>query len=138
METEQRRRTDSEKSMRKQERRIKEISFAAEEDRKTHDGLREQLDKFNTRVRILKRQLEEAVSPLLMYSSYYVSSQVETIKWKVLNTKSYLSTPKNLKELQRQRQNGQWWSTFCSCDKNPEHFNHWRVIVLYSVMMITK
>lgn len=80
METEQRRRTDSEKSMRKQERRIKEISFAAEEDRKTHDGLREQLDKFNTRVRILKRQLEEAVSPLLMYSSYYVSSQVETIK----------------------------------------------------------
>ncbi|XP_071815059.1 uncharacterized protein [Apostichopus japonicus] len=60
METEQRRRTDSEKSMRKQERRIKEISFAAEEDRKTHDGLREQLDKFNTRVRILKRQLEEA------------------------------------------------------------------------------
>lgn len=62
VENEQRRRTDSEKLMRKQERRIKEITFSADEDRKTHDDMRDSIEKLNAKVKQLKRMLEEAVS----------------------------------------------------------------------------
>ncbi|KAJ8036908.1 Myosin heavy chain, striated muscle [Holothuria leucospilota] len=60
VENEQRRRTDSEKLMRKHERRIKEITFSADEDRKTHDDLRDSVEKLNAKVKQLKRMLEEA------------------------------------------------------------------------------
>ena len=63
LEGEARRRSDAEKAVRRQERRVKEILFQSEEDRKIQERIQEQCDKFSVKCKTLKRQLEESVSP---------------------------------------------------------------------------
>ena len=61
LDAEQRRHAETQKQMRKQERRVKEIAFQADEDRKNLEKNQEMVDKLQEKIKIYKRQVEEAV-----------------------------------------------------------------------------
>ena len=61
VESEQRRAADAIKGMRKYERRVKELSYRTEEDKKTVLRLQDLVDKLQLKVKVYKRQNEEAV-----------------------------------------------------------------------------
>ncbi|XP_048256830.1 myosin heavy chain, striated muscle-like [Haliotis rufescens] len=60
LENEQHRHVETQKNSRLADRRLKEIAFQADEDRKTHDRLQETVDKLNAKLKIYKTQVEEA------------------------------------------------------------------------------
>ena len=62
LDSEQRRHAETQKNMRKADRRLKEIAFQADEDRKNQERLNEMIDKLNGKLKTYKRQVEEAVS----------------------------------------------------------------------------
>ena len=62
MSDEQRRFAETEKTMRKQDRRLKELVFQAEEDHKNQARMQEMIDKLQNKIKTYKRQVEEAVS----------------------------------------------------------------------------
>ena len=75
---EQRRYTEVTKNIRKQDRRIKEITFDSEEDKKTIQRLQGDIDSLQNKCKTYKRQVEEAVSfsyiyfwPLLSYIYFF-------------------------------------------------------------------
>ena len=60
MDAENRRLGDAGKNLRKSERRIKELSYAAEEDRKNHERMQGLIDQLQGKIRSYKKQIEEA------------------------------------------------------------------------------
>merc|ERR1739838_1222255 len=56
---EQRRHAEAQKNLHKSERRIKELTFQAEEDRKNHERMQDLVDKLQ-KIKTYKRQIEEA------------------------------------------------------------------------------
>merc|ERR1712029_202194 len=60
MEAESRRFADAQKNLRRSERRIKELSFAGDEDRKNHDRVQGLIDSLQGKIKTYKKQLEEA------------------------------------------------------------------------------
>merc|ERR1739838_11640 len=60
LESENRRSADSQKNLRKSERRIKELSFAADEDRKNHERMQSLVDQLQAKIKSYKKQIEEA------------------------------------------------------------------------------
>merc|ERR1712066_896953 len=58
--SEQRRHAEAQKNLRKSERRIKELTFQAEEDRKNHERMQDLVDKLQQKIKTYKRQIEEA------------------------------------------------------------------------------
>jgi len=64
LDSEQRRNGESVKSQRKLERRLKEVTYQAEEDKKNLTRIQDLVDKLQIKVKTYKRQAEEAVSML--------------------------------------------------------------------------
>ena len=62
LDNEQRRHAETAKGMRKQDRRLKELAFQADEDRKAQERLQDMIDKLQNKIKTYKRQVEEAVS----------------------------------------------------------------------------
>ena len=62
LDNEQRRHADTQKNMRKADRRLKELAFQADEDRKNQEQLQDMFDKLQAKLKTYKRQVEEAVS----------------------------------------------------------------------------
>ena len=60
MDAENRRLSDASKNLRKSERRIKELTFAADEDRKNHERMQGLIDQLQGKIRSYKKQIEEA------------------------------------------------------------------------------
>merc|ERR1712042_135329 len=60
LDAENRRLADSQKNLRRSERRIKELAFAADEDRKNHERMQNLIDQLQGRIRTYKKQIEEA------------------------------------------------------------------------------
>merc|ERR1712158_338298 len=60
MDAESRRLGDAQKNLRKSERRIKELTFAADEDRKNHERMQSMVDNMQGKIRSYKKQIEEA------------------------------------------------------------------------------
>lgn len=50
------------KTLRKNERRLKELFFQTEEDHKTNQRMQELVEKLQNKLKVYKRQIEEAVS----------------------------------------------------------------------------
>merc|ERR1712025_571123 len=48
------------KNLRRSERRIKELAFASDEDRKNHDRMQALIDQLQGRIKGFKKQIEEA------------------------------------------------------------------------------
>ena len=60
MEAESRRFGDAQKNMRKSERRVKELVFAQEEDRKNQERMQALIDQLQGKIKSYKKQIEEA------------------------------------------------------------------------------
>merc|ERR1712127_1085020 len=60
LDAESRRFSDSHKNLRKSERKIKELTFAADEDRKNHERMQGLIDQMQSKVKSYKKQIEEA------------------------------------------------------------------------------
>lgn len=57
--------------MRKADRRLKELAFQADEDRKNQERLQELIDKLQNKIKTYKRQVEEAVSTFGIYKKKF-------------------------------------------------------------------
>lgn len=60
LDAENRRFGDALKNLRKSERRIKELTFASDEDRKNHERMQALIDQLQSKIRSYKKQIEEA------------------------------------------------------------------------------
>merc|ERR1712096_83475 len=60
LDAENRRQADAVKNLRRSERRIKELSFAADEDRKNHERMQSLIDGLQGKIKCYKKQIEEA------------------------------------------------------------------------------
>merc|ERR1712228_491963 len=60
MDAESRRYADAQKNMRKSERRVKELVFAQEEDKKNHERMQSLIDQLQSKIKSYKKQIEEA------------------------------------------------------------------------------
>ena len=60
LDDEQRRLVEAQKSQRRTERRVKELTFSQEEDQKNHERMQELVDKLQNKVKAYKKQIEEA------------------------------------------------------------------------------
>jgi len=60
LDAESRRCADSQKNLRKSERRIKEMTYASDEDRKNHERMQVLTDQLQSKIRTYKKQIEEA------------------------------------------------------------------------------
>merc|ERR1719336_2905335 len=59
LDNEQRRLVDAQKSQRRTDRRIKELTFSQDEDHKNHERMQELVDKLQNKVKSYKKQIEE-------------------------------------------------------------------------------
>merc|ERR1712122_137444 len=60
LEAESRRQADAAKNLSKSERRIKELTFASDEDRKNHERMQSLIDQLQSKIKSYKKQIEEA------------------------------------------------------------------------------
>merc|ERR1719283_738300 len=60
LDAENRRNGDICKNLRKSERHIKELTFAADEDRKNHERMQTLIDQLQSKIKSYKKQIEEA------------------------------------------------------------------------------
>merc|ERR1711865_967210 len=60
VDAEARRCGDAIKNLRKSERRIKEMTYASDEDRKNHEGMQALTDQLQAKIKSYKKQIEEA------------------------------------------------------------------------------
>ena len=60
MDAESRRMGDAQKNLRKSERTIKELTFAADEDKKNHERMQALIDQMQSKIKSYKKQIEEA------------------------------------------------------------------------------
>merc|ERR1711937_287626 len=60
LDAESRRHGDASKNLRKSERKIKELTFAADEDKKNHERMQALIDQLQGKVKSYKKQIEEA------------------------------------------------------------------------------
>merc|ERR1711902_79471 len=60
LDAESRRMGDSQKNLRKSERSIKELTFAADEDKKNHQRMQSLIDQVQSKIKSYKKQIEEA------------------------------------------------------------------------------
>merc|ERR1739842_136169 len=60
VDTEARRCGDAIKNLRKSERRIKEMTYASDEDRKNHERMQALIDQLQSKIKSYKKQIEEA------------------------------------------------------------------------------
>merc|ERR1719445_1323486 len=60
LDAENRRFADANKNLRRSERRIKELSFASDEDRKNHERMQILIDQLQGKIKAYKKQIEEA------------------------------------------------------------------------------
>merc|ERR1711922_14532 len=60
LDDETRRLVDAQKTQRRTERRIKELTFSQDEDHKNHERMQDLVDKLQNKVKTYKKQIEEA------------------------------------------------------------------------------
>merc|ERR1719384_2792343 len=60
VDAENRRYADAQKSLRRSERRIKELTFSSDEDRKNHERMQNLVDQLQSKIKTYKKQIEEA------------------------------------------------------------------------------
>ena len=77
VDAENRRFADSTKNLRKSERRIKELSYAADEDRKNHERMQGLVDQLQAKIKTYKKQIEEAEEIAALNLAKYRKAQQE-------------------------------------------------------------
>merc|ERR1712115_16319 len=77
LDAEQRRFGDASKNLRKSERRIKELSFASDEDRKNHERMQGLIDQLQGKIKVYKKQIEEAEEIAAMNLAKFRQAQAQ-------------------------------------------------------------
>merc|ERR1712032_896811 len=77
LDAETRRFGDVTKNLRKSERSIKELSFAADEDRKNHERMQALIDQLQGKVKSYKKQIEEAEEIAALNLAKYRADEAE-------------------------------------------------------------
>lgn len=77
LDTEQKRHVETVKTLRKNERRLKELTFQTEEDHKTNQRMQELVEKLQNKLKSYKRQIEEAVSVFLDLADSLVQTDLK-------------------------------------------------------------
>ena len=77
VDAENRRSADSCKNLRKSERRIKELSYASDEDRKNHERMQALVDQLQAKIKTYKKQIEEAEEIAALNLAKYRKAQQE-------------------------------------------------------------
>lgn len=90
LDSEQRRHAETQKNMRKADRRLKEIAFQSDEDRKGQERLNEMIDKLNGKIKMQKRQIEEAVSGHFISKFHLIYFKYKRKKCELLRFSIYL------------------------------------------------
>merc|ERR1712157_258180 len=75
LEAENRRFADAQKNLRRTERRIKELTYAADEDRKNHERMQTLMDQLQGKIKTYKKQIEEAEEIAAMNLSKFRTAQ---------------------------------------------------------------
>merc|ERR1712061_238989 len=75
MEAENRRFADAQKNLRRTERRIKELTYAADEDRKNHERMQALLDQLQSKIKTYKKQIEDVEEIAAMNLSKFRTAQ---------------------------------------------------------------
>merc|ERR1711909_218530 len=92
---ENRRMADSQKNLRKSERHIKELTYAADEDRKNHEHMQTLVDQLQSKIKTYKKQIEEAeeIASLNLAKFRQVQAQLaETVERADINEKALAKT----------------------------------------------
>lgn len=66
LDSEQKRHAETVKTLRKNERRLKELLFQSEEDQKNQQRMQELVERLQNKMKAYKRQVEEAVHHLIL------------------------------------------------------------------------
>merc|ERR1739838_214963 len=77
LDAEQRRHAETGKNLRKTDRRLKELAFQAEEDRKNMERMQDLVEKLQAKIKTYKRQVEEAEEIAAMNLAKYRKVQHE-------------------------------------------------------------
>merc|ERR1711894_220875 len=75
VDTEARRCGDAIKNLRKSERRIKEMTYASDEDRKNHERMQALIDQLQSKIKSYKKQIEEAEEIAALNLAKYRTAQ---------------------------------------------------------------
>lgn len=73
LDSEQKRHAETVKSLRKNERRLKELLFQSEEDQKNQQRMQELVERLQNKMKAYKRQVEEAVGPPVLSDVQHMS-----------------------------------------------------------------
>ena len=95
LEAESRRFSDAQKNLRKSERHIKELTYAADEDRKNHERMQNLVDQLQAKIKTYKKQIEEAeeIASLNLAKFRQVQAQLaEAVEHADLNEKALAKT----------------------------------------------
>ena len=76
MDAEHRRFADAGKNLRKSERRIKEMTYSNDEDRKNHEHMQALMDQLQSKIRSYKKQIEEAEEIAALNLAKFRNAQV--------------------------------------------------------------
>merc|ERR1719201_1333321 len=79
LDDEQRRLVEAQKSQRRTERRVKELTFSQDEDQKNHERMQELVDKLQNKVKSYKKQIEEAEEIAALNLAKFRKVQAEEI-----------------------------------------------------------
>merc|ERR1712061_606559 len=77
LDAENRRFSDATKNLRKSERRIKELAYSADEDRKNHERMQGLIDQLQSKIRSYKKQIEEAEEIAALNLAKYRQAQAQ-------------------------------------------------------------
>merc|ERR1712012_589650 len=75
MDAENRRMADAQKNLRKSERRIKELTYQQDEDRKNHERMQALIDQLQGKIKSYKKQIEEAEETAALNLAKYRQAQ---------------------------------------------------------------
>ena len=95
VDAENRRMADAQKNLRKSERHIKELTYAADEDRKNHERMQNLVDQLQAKIKTYKKQIEEAeeIASLNLAKFRQVQAQLaEAVEHADLNEKALAKT----------------------------------------------
>ena len=96
LDAENRRMGDGQKNMRRSERKMKELAYQQDEDRKNHERMQALIDQLQGKIKCYKKQIEEAEEIAALNLAKYRQAQVTNL---FLTTISDLSSIGNI-----------WWS----------------------------
>ena len=92
LDAENRRMGDAQKNMRRSERKIKELAYQQDEDRKNHERMQALIDQLQGKIKSYKKQIEEAEEIAALNLAKYRQAQVINLLLTTISVSNHLSS----------------------------------------------